>query len=276
MRLEIALFCLLLSAHSVAAAPPEARIFNLRGIPLGMTMARFRATPFPDRDAFPTVRTFCSDDPGAGSYESLRVDSTLLQAGIVKCGYFLPEKSQGPAEAHLAAAQLDVFGEAVTPLFLFYRPEGSDDHALAQITFGLPNQNAAALIVLFHRAYGAPTSYDVSTMRTGYGLEFAKISYVWAGERSSIKVDTISFVLNQMSVVFIDNRLWGDLHDRLLSIENVNRLIAEDQKRRRSTPESGNASGEDPNERPGLLPGAGDPDADSDANSDGGSDPGAQ
>ncbi|MDB5405462.1 MAG: hypothetical protein JWL84_374 [Rhodospirillales bacterium] len=277
MRLKIALFCLLLFAHSAAAAQPEVRIFNLRGIPLGMPLARFRAMPFPDRDAFPTVRTFCSDDPGAGSYESLRVDSTLLQAGIVKCGYFLPEKSPGPTETHLVTAQLDVFGEAVTPLFLFYRPDGSDDHSLAQITFGLPNQNASALIVLFRRAYGAPTSFDVSTLRTGYGLEFANISYVWAGERSSIKVDTISFVLNQMSVVFMDNRLWGDLHERLLSIESVSHLIAEDQKRRRSASGSGDPSGDDSNERPGLLPGVADPDADPDfdANSDGGSDPGA-
>src|SRR5471030_2698106 len=258
MRLATALFCVLLaSAHSADAARPEPRVFNVRAIPLGMTIAQFRAMPFPDRDAFPTARTFCSDDAGASSYESLQVESTLLQAGAIKCGYFVPEKSQATGAERLTAAQFDVFGEAVSTLFLFYKPDASDDHRLAQITFGMPNQNASGLIVLFHLAYGAPTSYDVSILQMGFGLELANISYVWASEASSIKIDTISFVLNQMSVVFIDNRLWGDLHDRLVSIENVNRLIAGDRKRR---PKAGNgldgdAPEEDPYERPGLLPG---------------------
>lgn len=268
MRLAAALFCLLLAfAHSAAAGPPQPRVFNIRAIPLGMTMARFRAMPFPDRDSVPTARTFCSDDPGASGYESLQVESTLLQAGVIKCGYFYPEKSKETGQERLSAASIDVFGEAVSPLFLFYRPDTSDDHRLAQITFGMPNLNASALIVMFHRAYGAPTSYDVSILQMGFGLELANISYVWAGELSSIKIDTISFVLNQMSVVFIDNRLWGDLHDRLLSIENVSRWIAGDQSRRRkaergATILDGDVHEEDPNERPGLLPGLSEPDPD--------------
>jgi hypothetical protein len=255
MRLAIALFCILwASMHSAAADPGRPRVFNVRTIPLGMTMAQFRAMPFPDRDSFPTARTFCSDDPGASGYESLQVEWTLLQAGIIKCGYFYPEKSRENGQEQLSAASIDFFGEAVSPLFLF-----------------LPNLNASALIVLFHRAYGAPTSYDVSILQMGFGLELANISYVWAAELSSIKVDTISFVLNQMSVVFIDNRLWGDLHERLLSIENVNRMIAGDQDRRRkaasgATILDGDAPEEDPNERPGLLPGLSEPDPDADAN----------
>jgi hypothetical protein len=280
-KLIIAVFGLFFVAvPGLQAAAPEGRVFNVRAIPLGMTMARFRAMPFPDHDVSPTARTFCSDDPGAGSYESLQVDSTLLQAGVVKCGYFVPEKSPGSGEEKMIAAQMDVFGEEVSPLFLFYQADNANDHQLAQITFGMPNKNASALIVLFHRAYGAPNSFDVSMMQMGFGLELANITYVWAGDQSSIKLDTISFVLNQMSVVFVDNRLWGDLHERLLSIENVNRLITSDQKRRREatgngvTTLDGDAPTEDPNERPGLLPGVSDDSPDPDPV--GNSDPGAQ
>jgi hypothetical protein len=284
MRLGTALFVLLLAwADSAGAAQPRSRILNLRGIPLGMTMAQFRSMPFPDHDSFPAARPFCSNDPGVSKYESLQVEATMLQAGIVKCGYFSPEKSPDTGEEKLVAAQLDVFGEAVTPLFLFYQTDGSDDFRMAQITFGMPNQNASALIGLFQRAYGAPTSFDVSVIDMDFGLQLANISYLWATDRVNIKVDTISFVLNQMSVVFIDNHLWGDLHDRLQSIDNVNRLIAGDQKRRRgaedkgaedrgTTTLEGDAPGDDSNDRPGLLPGLSEPDADPGSNADAGSD----
>jgi hypothetical protein len=266
LTLGIAIVCIVLvGAGSADGAAP--RIFNVRSIPLGMTMARFRSMPFPDRASSPTARPFCSDDPGANSYESLQVESTLLQAGIIKCGYFYPEKSKTTGEERLVAAQMDVFGEAVSPLFLFYRPDTADDHSLAQITFGMPNQNASGLIVLFRRAYGAPTSFDITIVQMGFGMNLANVSYVWNGELSSIKIDTISFVLNQMSVVFVDNRLWGDLHERMLSIENVNRLIAGDQKRRRAAAANGvktldGGSDEDPDERPGLLPGLSEPNED--------------
>jgi hypothetical protein len=269
---------LLAWADSAGAAQPQSRVLNLRGIPLGITMARFRSMPFPDQDSFPTARPFCSDDPGVSKYESLQVDATMLQAGIVKCGYFSPEKSPDTGEQNLVSAPLDVFGEAVTPLFLFYQPDGSDDSSLAQITFGMPNQNASALITLFQRAYGTPTSFDVSVVNMDFGLQLANISYLWATDPVNIKLDTISFVLNQMSIVFVDNRLWGDLHDRLLSIDNVNRLIAGDQKRRRDTEDKdattlgGNAPDDDSNDRPGLLPGLSEPDADPSTNADAGSD----
>jgi hypothetical protein len=125
----------------------------------------------------------------------------------------------------------------VSPLFLFYRPEGANDYSLAQITFAISNRRGSEIIGLFYRAYGATASLDVTSVPTTFGTEMSNIRYIWKNDLSSIQLDSLSFVLDQMSVVFVESRLWGDLSDRMTAIERVARIANQEEKRRHDAAE---------------------------------------
>jgi hypothetical protein len=219
------------------AAPPPAHPYNLRNIPLGIPLTQFRKMPYPDADARGAkTQVLCSGDPGGSDIEGLALSTTLLQADTKKCGYYVAT-AVGGGEQYVSAP-MTFFGEAISPLFLFYRPEGATDYALAQITFGLSNRRGNETIGLFYRAYGGPASLDVTTVPTTFGSEMSNIRYIWKNDLSSIQLDSLSFVLDQMSVVFAESRLWGDLSDRMETIERVARIASQEEKRRRDAAEA--------------------------------------
>ncbi len=167
------------------------------------------------------ARIECSNDPTAAGLDALRLTSAMVEADVIKCGYFIPGPEYG--KQGLVAAPMEYFGEQVTPLFLFYRLPGTAEHALAQITFALGNSRGDQLIALFYRAFGNAPSLEVSAVPTSFGPDLADITYVWTNGVSTLHLDTLTVVLNQMSVVFTDNRLWGDLSKRLDTIDRMKR-----------------------------------------------------
>jgi hypothetical protein len=235
-RTVIALAVGLLPWAALAAAPP-AHPYNLRNIPLGISLTQFRKMPHPDADAQGAKpQVLCSGDPGGSDIEGLALTPTLLQADTTKCGYYVKTPVVGGEQ--YVSAPMTFFGEAISPLFMFYRPEGAADYALAQITFGLSNRRGNETIALFYRAYGGPASLDVTTVPTTFGSEMSNIRYIWKNDLSSIQLDSLSFVLDQMSVVFAESRLWGDLSDRMETIERVARIASQEEKRRRDAAEA--------------------------------------
>jgi hypothetical protein len=220
-------------AFPAAAAPPPGHVYNLRNIPLGISLTQFRKTPHPDAEARKmTTLVLCTGDPGVSEIEGLALTPTLLQADAKKCTYYAKTPIAGGGE-QLVSAPMTFLGEAISPLFLFYRPEGATDYSLAQITFGLSNRRGNELIGLFYRAYGGPASLDVTSVPTTFGSEMSNIRYIWKNDMSSIQLDSLSFVLDQMSVVFAESRLSGDLSDRMTTIERVARIASQEEKRRR-------------------------------------------
>ena len=235
---------------AAAAAPSPAHPYSLRNIPLGISLTQFRKVPHPDAGtAGVTAQILCSGDPGGGEIDGLALTPTLLQADTKKCGYYVKAAAAGAEQ--FVTAPMTFLGEAVSPLFLFYRPEGGTDYALAQITFGLSNRRGNEVVGLFYRAYGGPASLDVTSVPTTFGSEMSNIRYIWKNELSSIQLDSLSFVLDQMSVIFADARLWSDLSDRMETIERVARIASQEEKRRRDAAEraaqalkSGDATGQ--------------------------------
>ncbi|MBV8654177.1 MAG: hypothetical protein JO255_22145 [Alphaproteobacteria bacterium] len=235
-RTTIALAAGLLPWAALAAAPP-AHPYNLRNIPLGISLTQFRKMAHPDGDARGAkAQVLCSGDPGGGDIEGLALSPVLLQADTTKCGYYVKTPVAGGEQ--YASAPMTFLGEAISPLFLFYRPEGATDYGLAQITFGLSNRRGSETIGLFYRAYGGPASLDVTSVPTTFGSEMSNIRYIWKNDLSSIQLDSLSFVLDQMSVVFAESRLWGDLSDRMATIERMARIASQEEKRQRDAAEA--------------------------------------
>jgi hypothetical protein len=225
---------ILLSWTAEAALPPV-HPYSLRNIPLGITLTQFRRTPHPDAAARTTpAEVVCSGDDGSSRIEGLTLTTTLLQADTKKCGYYSKAPSTGEQFVGVPVAFL---GETVSPLFLFYRPEGAADYALAQITFGISNRRGSEVIGLFYRAYGSSASLDVTSVSTTFGTEMSNIRYVWKNDLSSLQLDSLSFVLDQMSVVFAESRLWSDLSDRMTTIDRVGRIASQEEKRQREAAE---------------------------------------
>jgi hypothetical protein len=228
----LTLVSLVLASGTVDGATPKGRVYSVRDVPLGISLADFRALPHPDGEARPGARVLCSSDSGASRFESLRVEATLLRAGATKCTYVMPPAKPTEGDDRPVAAPIELFGQEVAPIFLFHTANETMPPRLAQITFAMSNRTSAATIALFNRAYGYPSSLDVSTVDMSFGVRLPNVTYVWANDTGSIKVDTISFVLNQMSVVFVDNRLWGDLHERIVTLESADRQIAQEARRK--------------------------------------------
>jgi hypothetical protein len=212
----------LLAATALAGPATAAQPYALRAIPVGITLEQFRALPYPDHRQHAGVAAVCSSDPTAAGLDALRLTPILVEADVVKCGYF--QAGFGGATAPRVAAPLQFLGEEVTPLFLFYRQRGAPSYRLAQITFAMSNRRSDALIVMFHRAFGNAPELQVSTVQTGFGPQLANITYTWNNGVSTVRLDTITVVLNQMSVVFVDNRLGSSLDERLDAIARRNRI----------------------------------------------------
>jgi hypothetical protein len=248
----MAIAALLLLPWTAEGALPPAHPYSLRDIPLGITLSQFRRTPHPDAEPrAAAAQILCSDDPGVGGLEGLALTTTLLQADAKKCGYFV--KAKGPDGDQLVAAPMAFLGEEISPLFLFYRPEGAADYALAQITFGISNHRGNEIIGLFYRAFGGTASLDVVSVPTTFGTEMSNIRYVWKNDLSSIELDSLSFVLNQMSAVFIESRLWSDLSDRMATIDRVGRIANQEEQRRRAEAERA-AQAQQPSDTVPVLP----------------------
>jgi hypothetical protein len=228
-RLVAALLLAALAAATPASAAP-ARPYALRNIAVGITLPEFRRLPYPDIDKREAVRVYCSNEQGAGGLGGLSLSPGMLQAGVVKCAYY--EKGAG-LDAQPVTATMTFLGENVTPIFLFYKPDGAPEYGLAQITLGLSNRRGGEIVELFYRAYGGPSSLDIVAVPIGFGGDLPDIRYIWQNDASSIQLDSVSVVLTEMSAVFWDNRLWGALSDRLATIDRMNRLGTEEEKRQR-------------------------------------------
>jgi hypothetical protein len=250
-RCALGLLLVLLSAPALAALPPQ-RPYSVRDIPVGITLAEFRKLHHPDAETHRDAKVYCSNDPGVGRLESLAMTPTLLEADTLKCGFYqLAAAAEGE---RLSSASMTFLGEEITPLFLFARPEGARDHRLAQITFAMSNARGSEIIGLFYRAFGGVTSLDVTGVSTSFGSDMSNIRYVWRNDISTIQLDSLSFVLTQMSVVFYDNRLWSDLSDRLATIDRMNRIASEEEQRQRDAAEAASNARHTP---PVLPPPAG-------------------
>ncbi len=184
----IALAAGFLLSWTAEAALPPVHPYSLRNIPLGITLTQFRRTPHPDAAARTTpAEVVCSGDAGSSRIEGLTLTTTLLQADTKKCGYYSKAPSTGE---QFVGAPMAFLGETVSPLFLFYRPEGAVDYALAQITFGISNRRGSEVIGLFYRAYGSSASLDVTSVSTTFGTEMSNIRYVWKNDLSSLQLDS--------------------------------------------------------------------------------------
>jgi len=252
LRRALLLLALLAAAIPAAAAP---RPFSVRDIPVGISLTEFRRLHHPDADKYRGAKIYCSTDPGVGAIEALAMPPTLLQADTLKCGFFqLAAAAEGE---RLTSAPLTFLGEEISPLFLFSRPEGARDYALAQITFAMSNRRGGQTIELFYRAFGGVTSLDVTGVSTTFGSDMSNIRYIWRNEQSSIQLDSLSFVLTEMSVVFYDNRLWSDLSERIATIERMNRIAAQEEQRLREVSEAARKREDAASQPSAIAPGDG-------------------
>jgi hypothetical protein len=215
----IILLVVLTVSGSVSAAVPTGT-YSLRDIQLGISLNEFRQMQHPDVTIRGQARVACSNDPTAAGLDALRLTSTMLQAEIVKCGFFLPA-AKGDQRV---AAPMEFFGEQVTPLFMFYHLPGEEDYALAQITFAMASDRGDQLIGLFYRTYGNATSLEVTAVPTSFGRDLADVTYIWNNGVSALRLDTLTLVFNQMSVVLTENRLWGNLSARFDAVDRMNRV----------------------------------------------------
>src|SRR5262250_2365011 len=84
-----AMLVLALAASPAESAAPT-RPFNVRGLPLGLTLDQLRATPHPDKELRDKAQILCSSDPRGAGIEGLRLSDAMLEVDVTKCGYFVP------------------------------------------------------------------------------------------------------------------------------------------------------------------------------------------
>jgi len=144
------------------------------------------------------LRLLCSSDADSVGIDLLHPLATTLQPNEVRCALFDRDKSKTPP----VPGKIEIFGEAVAPLLVFYPPEdGGGEPRLTEIIVRFDNDRFQQIVAFMRRAYGAANNYEMTTMQTYFG-DMVIASYYWNNDVSTIEADSLTLDLDKMSVTF--------------------------------------------------------------------------
>lgn len=195
LRLFVLLFLPLLLE---AQARPAPRPYALQDMQLGAPLSELRQLRFVEETVRGKLRLLCSSDADSVGIDLLHPLATTLQPDEVRCALFERDKSKTPP----VPGKIEIFGEAVAPLLVFYPPEdGGGEPRLTEIIVRFDNDRFQQIVAFMRRAYGAANNYEMTTMQTYFG-DMVIASYYWNNDVSTIEADSLTLDLDKMSVTF--------------------------------------------------------------------------
>jgi len=199
--------------HARAVEP-----FSLRSFILGMTLADFRATAFPDQAEWPDAKPVCSNDAAAldrgrlASDEDIRLSESQAKAGIVRCAFFYPKGSS------LSPAGLVVAGVRSRASYVFVpSPSGSLRLACIIVLTGTENYDHIKSALL--QKYRKPKFMirDVTSSATGGTRQDERLR--WSNGVSDIVLIQRDGGDDVMSLAYQHEDLTEELRMRLQAVE---------------------------------------------------------
>jgi len=190
-------FLLLLPLLLEAQAGPTPRPYALQEIQLGAPLSEVRRLRFVEEGARNKLRLLCSNDAESAGIDLLHPLATALRQDEIRCALFEGETPR----ATPTQGTMQIFGESVRPLLLFYPPDDGGEAHLAEIIVRFDSGRFQQIVAFMRRAYGPPDNYQMTGMQSVFG-EMVDATYYWNNDVSSIEADSITLDLDKMSVVF--------------------------------------------------------------------------
>jgi hypothetical protein len=210
--LQIAAVSSLALQASAIAETASPRVFDFKGIQLGVTIAEMRSTPIHDeyaRDA----RMVCSEDPEVGTMDYMLVQATDAEkrAGLQRCSYF-----KSPAER----VGLSMAGDAAAydHEFDFARDADTGETRLFEIVLRTRADATRDVVAALQDRWGPPR-VSTGVVQTAFGAQIPQYVYRWQRGESSIIVATPDGSIDMMSVVYQLRPLAQTSHQRVRAEE---------------------------------------------------------
>ena len=185
-------------------APVE---YDFRGAKLGMLLQDFRSLPFPDSYKR-SARALCTNDAErATNGVFLYVNDYEKAAGVVKCGYF---EVGTILKDWWRDTQVSVGTSGFASSDLRYSFVADPiDGVLKLYSISLTtNSNAEQSAVEgLSEKFGPPTLRINDTVQNRMGASFPRTTTTWANSLSAILVESPSFKIDEMTILYTENRL---------------------------------------------------------------------
>ena len=188
--------------------------FARRSYKLGMTLADFRATPYPDTKDWPTAYAVCSDEPRAASYpyqSDVSVSKDWREAGVIACTFFF---ESGPNKMVYSAGL--ILGDIPSQTkFYFIRATQDSEPRLFYITSGGPTAKYPDLLATFTQALGKPSSVKSDVVQNRLGATFKNDVATWSNTSSKVIVTRYGDTIYVLQVEHVLTPLWKVLESGL-------------------------------------------------------------
>lgn len=190
---------LFLSLPNVALAEP----FAFRGILLGISLADFRKTQFPDEAKYPKSRVICSGDKEATKLLDLErppIGADLTRIGAVACNFYSLMNGRlfrnGPDFANVGGYETTFFfSPATMPAPL--------RHKLYMVTITPRSNHYQTIVDALSAKYGKPANIATNKIKNRMGAEFIDETATWKNEASTIAVKKYNDNINQSILLYL-------------------------------------------------------------------------
>jgi hypothetical protein len=174
---------------SAQAQPPQAQPLEFKGAELGMTLADWKAQPFPGH-AQTAVSPVCSDDPKAARLD-MAITPAETQAGVVACTYvYGPANGDGPRHP----VPMD---DRLTADHVLYKFR---DGRLISIRYLVTIDAFDDIVARLDALTGAHGTVQRDLMKAGSGAKLARVRMDWTTPMGRIELSDPASRANRLSV----------------------------------------------------------------------------
>lgn len=200
----------------IDSSNPWPDAYSRRDFRLGMTLSKFKATPFPDQKPQFPAYLVCSNEQRAQNfnYSSVMPNDPVLQAaGVVGCGFFQDVQWQSGFTATTQEASIEIGVHQQTYIvathFYFVPDEGGTLRLFWIITQG-PSSDFGRLAQIMQAAYGSPL-FRSEVWQNQAGGSFANEVYTWSNASSEIELRHFSDTIDRFMVQHRLKALWAKI-----------------------------------------------------------------
>lgn len=198
-----------------ASQPAASKLYDFKGVPLGITLAEFRALPHPDGG---DARVLCTGEkvPITSTYSSEPVDVMLFDEvekalGVTKC-IWVAQGGDRWLEGQIKGLNLAGSMYAANQYSFSFMPDPVDRLPRLYRFQGVSNRNAADdVIEALTQKWGAPKLVK-DKVQNKMGASFDQLTALWDNPAASILVQDRWTKIDNMVIIFSDKRL-TDIYD---------------------------------------------------------------
>lgn len=190
---------------TVSRRPQWKDAFSRRSYQLGMTISKFRATPYPDQKEWPGSYPVCSDEKSRVSSLSSSISSEissfhLQNMGAIKC-IFVYTGSSGTSTAGLMLGDVS----PISNNFLFIRPKDASEPVLFEIDVEYPTAYFSSVIDSLRSYYGNIDKVSSVDLTNGIGMQIKGQVSMFANSSSTIIVRQYADNIRRGSITYTLN-----------------------------------------------------------------------